>query len=79
MRYLFHVVVENNDGAWRAECPALQNLGAVTSGETKEEALTHIHSILLMLLLDMERKGAEIPDDEIRTNSIPIEVDTAAS
>jgi len=78
MSYVFHVLVENRTGSWRAECPALQDLGAVTSGETKEEALTHIHFILLSILLDMERNGTKIPKDEIRPNSIPIDVDTTA-
>ena len=47
------------------------------SNAEKEEALTHIHSILLLIILEMERNGTEIPKDEIHPKSIPIDVDTA--
>lgn len=56
----------------------MEHLGAITGGETKEEALTHIYSILLLILLEMERNGTEIPKDEIHPKSIPVDVDTAA-
>jgi predicted RNase H-like HicB family nuclease len=78
MNYVFHVLIEEDSGSWKARCPALESHGAVTGGETKEEALTHIHSVLLLILLDMEQKGAEIPKDEIGPNGIPITIDTAA-
>jgi predicted RNase H-like HicB family nuclease len=78
MNYVFHVLIEENSGSWKARCPALECHGAVTGGETKEEAFTHIHSVLLLILLDMEHKGVEIPKDEIAPNGIPIAIDTAA-
>lgn len=56
----------------------MEHLGAITGGETKEEALTHIYSILLLILLEMKRNGTEIPKDEIHPKSIPVDVDTAA-
>ena len=78
MKYMFNVLIDENAGSWNARCPAMEHLGAITSGETKEEALTHIHSILLLILLEMERNGTEIPKDEIHPKSIPVDVDTAA-
>ncbi|MEJ2604859.1 MAG: type II toxin-antitoxin system HicB family antitoxin [Gammaproteobacteria bacterium] len=78
MNYVFHVLIEKTSGSWKARCPALEYHGAVSGGETKEEALTHIQSVLLLILFDMEQKGMEIPKDEIRPNGIPIAVDTAA-
>ncbi len=78
MTYVFHVLIEENAGSWKARCPALEYHGAITGGETKEEVLTHMHSVLLLILLDMEQKGMEIPKDEIRPNGIPITIDTAA-
>lgn len=78
MNYVFHVLADEISGSWKARCPAMEHLGAITSGETKEEALTHIHNILLMILLEMEQKGLQIPSDEIPPKGIPIDVDTAA-
>lgn len=78
MKYTFNLLVDENSGTWNARCPAMEHLGAITGGETKEEALTHIHSIILMILLDMEQKGLAIPTDEMLPNSMPITVDTAA-
>ena len=55
----------------------MEEFGAKTGGETKEEALTHLHSILLMILLDMEQKGLAIPIDEMVHNGMPITINTA--
>lgn len=41
--------------------PRPQSYGASTEGETQEEALTHIHSILLIILEQIKPKGATIP------------------
>ncbi len=38
MTYIFHVVITPGSGSWRARCPALESHGAVTGGETKDEA-----------------------------------------
>ncbi len=77
MNYVFHVLIDEISGSWKARCPAMEHLGAITGGETKEEALIHIHSILQKILLDMEQKGLEIPTDEIPPNGMPITIDTA--
>ena len=78
MTYIFHVLISQTSGAWRARCPALESHGAISGGETKEEALAHIHNTLLMILLDMEAKGKTIPGDDKILNGIPVSVDTTA-
>ena len=78
MTYVFHVLVEPTHGSWKVRCPALDSHGARSGGDTKEEALVHIHDILLTILLDIEAKGENIPEDEINPKSIPISVDTSA-
>lgn len=76
--YTFHVLIEQNSGRWQARCPALKSHGAISGGETKEEALAHIQNILVMILLDMENKGATVPDDDNLLGGIPVAVDTTA-
>ena len=75
---MFNVLIDENSGSWNARCPAMEHLGATTGGATREEALTHIHSILLVILLDMEQKGLAIPTDEMVPNGMPITIDTVA-
>ncbi len=36
----YHVTIERDGYGWRACCPALEEYGAVTGGETKEENTT---------------------------------------
>jgi predicted RNase H-like HicB family nuclease len=38
--------------------------GAVTGGETREEALTHIENVISMILAEMESGGVSPPPDE---------------
>jgi len=45
--YLFRVVIEPDDGKWRAYCPALEEKGAATWGNTFEEALKNIQEFEL--------------------------------
>lgn len=75
MKYTFHIVITPESGSWRARCPALESHGAVTGGETKEEALTHIHSVLVMILGKMEADGTTVPPDGAVPDSIPLAVD----
>lgn len=74
MKYTFHVVITQESGSWRARCPALESHGAVTRGETKEEALTHIHNILVMILEKMKADGTTVPPDDAVPDSIPLSV-----
>jgi antitoxin HicB len=60
--YIFRVeLVEEEDGRWSAGVPALP--GCATWGETKEQALRHLHDAVQAYLRDVERAGAEIPPD----------------
>lgn len=78
MAYVFHVIIEPAHGSWKVRCPALESHGATSGGDTKEEALVHIHGVLQTILLDMEAKGENIPEDETSPKSIPISVDPSA-
>lgn len=75
MTYTFHVVITQGAGSWRARCPALESHGAITGGETKEEAITHIHSTLVMILEKMEADGTTVPPDDAVPSGIPLSVD----
>jgi len=50
MTYTFHVVPEGYANEWRADCPAFENYRASIGGDTREEALAHIHSVVFMIL-----------------------------
>jgi predicted RNase H-like HicB family nuclease len=61
--YLFKVVVEPDEGAWSAYCPALAELGAATWGNTQEEALKHIHEVVEIIVQELVEDGEPIPED----------------
>src|ERR1035441_10679353 len=48
--YSFKVVVEPDDDRWHAYCPALQQYGASTWGNTEEGAFKHIHEVVRMII-----------------------------
>jgi len=53
--YDFPVVLEPDEDAhgnpaWHAYCPALADIGAATSGRTKEEALRNLDEVLHMIV-----------------------------
>jgi predicted RNase H-like HicB family nuclease len=75
MTYTFHVVITSEAEFWHARCPALENYGAIIRGETKEEALTHIHSALVMILGKMEDEGTTVPPDHAVPDSITLSVE----
>ena len=56
----------------------VEKLGARTRGATKQEALTHLHNMLLMILLDLESKGLAILTDEIVQNGVNANINTGA-
>ena len=78
MEYTYGVQIDKNSGSWTARCPAMEKLGARTGGETKEEALAHLHGILLMILLNLEKKGLAIPTDKMVHNGVRITINTGA-
>ena len=76
MPQTYYVTVERGGDAWRAVCPALQDHGAVTGGETREEALTHMEGVLVMILSEITASGATPPPDEVVPGGIPLTVET---
>jgi predicted RNase H-like HicB family nuclease len=48
--YVFRVVLEPDQDAWRAFIPELEAKGAATWGKTKEEALRNIHEVAHMVI-----------------------------
>lgn len=65
--YSFKVVVEPDEDdqgnpAWFAHVPALENIGAATSGRTKEEALRRINEVVLMIVQESIEDGKSLPE-----------------
>ncbi len=60
--YIFKVVVEQDDDAYFAYCPALESKGAATRGDTREEALANIEEVLRMVVDSLVKHGEPIPE-----------------
>ena len=72
--YLFKVVVELDEDAWSAYCPALLKQGAATWGHTREEALRHIEEVVKMVVESLLEHGEPLPDgppDEVQVSTDP--------
>lgn len=61
--YVFNVVIEPDDDAWHAYCPALQGYGAVTWGRTRDEALRHIREVVEMVVAELRDEGEAVPTE----------------
>jgi predicted RNase H-like HicB family nuclease len=61
--YTLKVVVEPDEDAWHAYCPALAAYGAATSGQTREEALRHIREVVEMVIAELIEDGIAVPDE----------------
>jgi predicted RNase H-like HicB family nuclease len=61
--YTYNVVVEPDEDAWHAYCPALQAYGAATWGRTRTEALRHIREVVAMVIAELIEDGETIPAD----------------
>ena len=59
--YTFKVVVEPDEDRWHAHCPALEQYGAATWGNTYEEALKHIQEVVQMVIEELAEDGIPIP------------------
>lgn len=59
--YTFQIVVEPDEGCWHAYAPDLESHGAVTWGETREEALRHIEEVVRLVVESMLEHGEPIP------------------
>ncbi|MDA1193389.1 MAG: type II toxin-antitoxin system HicB family antitoxin [Candidatus Poribacteria bacterium] len=60
--YTFRVFVEPVEDQWHAYCPALKKHGAVTCGDTREQALRHIQEVVEMIVEELIEEGVPIPD-----------------
>jgi predicted RNase H-like HicB family nuclease len=65
--YSFKVVVEPDEdaqgnSAWHAYCPALESLGAATSGRTREEALSNINEVVHLIVQEFVEEGKPLPE-----------------
>jgi predicted RNase H-like HicB family nuclease len=61
--YTYSVVVEPDEDAWHAWCPALQGYGAATWGSTRAEALRHIEEVVAMVVAELIEEGETPPAD----------------
>lgn len=59
--YIFRVVLEPDESAWRAFIPELEARGASTWGATKDEALRNIHEVAQMVIESMLEDGESLP------------------
>jgi predicted RNase H-like HicB family nuclease len=65
--YSFKVVLEPDEDAqgspaWFAHVPALESVGAATSGRTKEEALRRINEVVRMIVQESIEDGKPLPE-----------------
>lgn len=72
--YTFKVVVETDEDAWHAHCPALAAYGAVTWGETREEALGHIREVVGMVVAELVEDGEAVPREAQLPEEPPVSV-----
>jgi predicted RNase H-like HicB family nuclease len=59
--YTFKVVGEPDADRWHVYCPALQQYGAATWGNTREEAFRHIQEVVQMIIAELREDGISIP------------------
>jgi predicted RNase H-like HicB family nuclease len=62
--YTYSVVVEPDEDAWHAWCPALQGYGAATWAVTRAEALRHIREVVKLVVAELIEDGEPLPADE---------------
>jgi len=65
--YNFKVVMEPDEDAqgnpaWHAYCPALESVGAATSGRTREEALSNVNEVVRMIVQEFIEEGKPLPE-----------------
>jgi predicted RNase H-like HicB family nuclease len=77
--YNFKVVIEpdeNFDGhpyGWHAYCPALEQQGASTWGETPEEALKNVDEVVHLVVESMLAHGEHIPEEPADQVEVTVE------
>ncbi len=65
--YTFRVVVESDEDQWRAYCPALREYGAVTCGDTEEQARKHIQEVVEMIVEELQEEENRSPTLRVTT------------
>jgi predicted RNase H-like HicB family nuclease len=65
----FQIVIEPDEDAWTAYCPALIEQGASTWGSTREEAIKHINEVVRMVVESLLEHGEPIPADVVDHSS----------
>jgi predicted RNase H-like HicB family nuclease len=77
-RYSFEVVVEPDEDAWYAYCPALVEQGGATWGASREEALANLDDVIRMVVASMIEHGESIPEEPAdrgrRSEEQPVDV-----
>jgi predicted RNase H-like HicB family nuclease len=59
--YVFRVILEPDEDAWRAYLPDLESRGAATWGNSREEALRNINEVAQMVIESMLEDGETLP------------------
>lgn len=59
--YIFPIALEEADGAWHVYVPGLEEQGAATWGNTKDEALRNIQEVVQMVVEEMLEDGESLP------------------
>ncbi|MGH9606456.1 MAG: type II toxin-antitoxin system HicB family antitoxin [Terracidiphilus sp.] len=59
--YVFRVILEPDEQAWRAYIPDLEEKGGATWGKTKEEALENIREVAQMAIESMLEDRESLP------------------
>lgn len=75
--YTFKIVVEPDENAWHAYCPALVDRGGATWGETREAALRNIDQVVRMVVESLIEHGEPIPTAPV--NSVQVSTEPVVS
>ena len=59
--YVFTIVVEPDEDRWHAYVPALESYGAVSWGNSREEAIRHIQEVVQMVVEELIEDGISLP------------------
>ncbi|MCH7532469.1 MAG: type II toxin-antitoxin system HicB family antitoxin [Gemmatimonadetes bacterium] len=75
--YTFRIEIEKDsfpggEPGFFVRVPALEHLGAATQGRTREEAMSHIHEVLQMIVEDLVEEGQPIPAEAATVSDEPL-------
>jgi predicted RNase H-like HicB family nuclease len=68
--YSFRVVVEPDEDAWHAYCPALVRHGGATWGRTREEALANIAEVVHLVVASLREHGEPVPEGSYQLTEV---------